>query len=69
MILHPNILESVMRSASSVYPQKTSRMAMYSHAGRITPGGTYLRMVIVIVSVGVATLSIVKIITTILNGM
>ena len=69
MILHPNILESVMRSASSVYPQKTSRMVMYSHAGRITPGGIYLRMVIDIVSAGAVTLSIAKIIMTILNGM
>ena len=58
-----------MRSAYSVHPQITSRMAMYSHAGRITPGGIYLRMVIVIASVGVAILSIVKIITIILNGM
>tara|TARA_R100000995_G_scaffold40122_1_gene18593 strand:- start:1635 stop:1841 length:207 start_codon:yes stop_codon:yes gene_type:complete len=68
-MLHPNILESVMQSASNARPLKTSLMGTSSPEGRTPHVGTYLKMAIVILSAGVATLSILKIITIILNGM
>lgn len=69
MMLHPNILESVMQSASNARPLKTSLMGTSSPEGRTQRGGTYLKMVIVILSAGAVTLSILKITTIILNGM
>ena len=69
MILHRNILESVTSSAFNVVHQRTSQMGTYSQEGRTTQGGMYLRTVIVILSVGVVTLGIVKIIMIILSGI
>ena len=69
MKLYRNILDYVTRSAYNVGRQKNSRMGTSFQGERITPGGTYLRTVIVILSVGVATLVTVRIITTTTGGM
>ena len=68
-MLHRNIFDSVTRLVSSVAQKRTSQTDTSSQGERTTRGGMYLRMVIVILSVGVVTLGIVKIIMIILSGI
>ena len=68
-MLHQDIYESVTRLVSNVAQKKTSQTDTSSQGGHTTRGGIYLRTVIVILSAGVVTLGIVKIITIILSGI
>ena len=68
-MLHRNIFESVTKLVSNVAQKKTSQTDTSSLGERTTRGGIYLRTVIVILSVGVVTLGIVKIIMIILSGI
>ena len=68
-MLHQDIFESVTKLVSNVAQKKTSQTDTYFQGGRTVQGGTYLRTVIVILSVGGVTFVIVKIITNILTGI
>ena len=68
MKLYQNISDFVTRSAYNVKRKKNLQTDTSSQEGRTILGVTYLRTVIVILSVGGAILVTVKIIMTIIGG-